>query len=750
MKKTWFILVLCAVLVLMISASADPARFYNSDRNQTYHSEHLLEHLGSQSCKVSGNYIKVRTTAGGSKVVGHLEQADVFSLDELVDHWASITVIYSARTSPDSYVGLSGWVDADYVECPCSRDEYYSGAARTTFSRATITAKTANLRELPSKGSPNHAKITRGEQVDVLSEYAGNHDSKLWYRVRYGRQVGFVREDMLEITETGITEPAYTAGATSGTDYVAVTPSPEFTGTVPGTLTGSTAFPVDQGMSQDPGLPSPESDAGNSAGTGTRDGLGNGNDTLHGDVVTNTSWQDMYRNYLIGKKYLATHSKDNEWGEQEYIDPFGAHYYTDEGFESSSGAGEWTEDIWPIWFAIYDMDRNGVPELIGYNGYGEGAGGEVHVYTVENGQMKYAGVAGSREGVIWTYNTSRYPGIVWETWHQGYHPVSYFELRDGRITEHVIASYYEEYPDDPAGEASPKITLNERTSDDGLWNLYQENKKYWFEVCLPASLTESSMTQFLSDYHANGGCSQTASAVGSQSDSSAGSSQEKTTGVPPEQVSSDDPMDGYYMDSTTNNGDPVRLIPVRVYSDTEVYHAGVPVTFQADILGGMPPFKVHWTVEETQNTIDPTPISLYVSAHPDYEDSTEYTSNDRHVEFVYIPPVDGTTLFGKFRMTDANGLSNASPEEDLAVVLSPLEAGEASTMDQGNWQATTAKDKVNVREKPDTQSKKITRIENAGTLVTVLDNTRDSSGTIWYYIRLSDGNEGYVRGDLLR
>ncbi len=1415
MKKFWFILIVCAVLILTVTASADPARFYNSDRNQAYHSEHLQEHLGSQSCKVSGNYIKIRTTAGGNKVVGHLEQADVFSLDELDGHWARITVLFSAKTSPDSRVGLTGWVDADYVECPCSRDEYYYGPTRTTYSRATITAKTANLRELPSKGSPNHAKISKGEQVDVLSEYTGNKDNKLWYRVRYGKQVGFIREDMLEITETGLTELAPKPSPHAG--FEAITPSPRPTGATPETISEPIPTPAVTNdivvISPDQSLPQPEDASGNSAGRGSQDGdaglrgltvadddmwdilagsktkiiftvncntglsypisliqvetqqsvgimhddgingdlqagdnvfsysfsikgndfgkasyiakqdsltsndvvirfyeqpseqneqkvtdllsgqqgvseryvnsdgfvdsaiqddaltavadfvraeylkgnvsefdihdncvsyreahtglsviyeparegelagadyspkvllaqpfandkhgedlspvqyrnirdfllnklsyhattvadqsvtqetfrqlksgqillwnghggwtgfpsynpvlitgqpyefgyrlghsddivhgrvgvtggapariyvgpgyiekycgdltgcfiwlgschsgqndklaksfldkgaaavvgysdttyqrydyllsylvidnmsgseetgyqrvslrqamdlamqhtgpndfafwdmpeisfpkpadlgkdrdaaypiiFGNGNFTLSGPVASTASWQDLYHDYLLGKKYLATANGNNDgWGDPEYIDPFGAYYYADTGFADPLEPGEWAEDPWPIWFALYDMDRNGTPELIGYSGFGEGAGGAVYVYTVENGQMVYVGTAGFREGMVWTYNNNQYPGIVWQSWHQGYHPVSYFELKGAKITESTIASYYEEYVDDPTGETPPIVTLEDRTSDEGLWRLYQGNSRYEFETCSPTGLNEDGWEAFLSLYYATGGCHRVDSVVDNSTlGSSSDSHPENAESVSQDQTSSDNSLDSYYVDGETPSGDPAQIIPVKVYSDTDVYHAGVPITFKADILGGVPPFKVRWSVEESQTRDDPTPLDLYINVNPDYEYWIEYTSNDRHVEFVYTPPVDSTDLFGMFSVTDANNLSSYSPNEDLAVVASPILAGETpsagggetdntfpdvlldSITYSGNWQdtylhilrsneqlirhhlqqaseneqyndgkylyvlfydltrdgipemffvrsentdsydslgdllvysndgtqtccilsipqfyspvwvgdyyslfydlsqpnlfyvsffdgsywqveydlsnnlrrgttlhlvmtddeensesfyyvngiettqadyearyirpdslsvyliastayrakesrmdfdaavryltsqstvstadgsatysrtATTAKDKVNVREKTDTKSEKVTQIAKAGTAVTVLTDAYDSSGTIWYFIRLLDGNEGYVRGDLLR
>ena len=65
-------------------------------------------------------------------------------------------------------------------------------------------------------------------------------------------------------------------------------------------------------------------------------------------------------------------------------------------------------------------------------------------------------------------------------------------------------------------------------------------------------------------------------------------------------------------------------------------------------------------------------------------------------------------------------------------------------------EAKTVKAKVNVREKPDKDSKKVTQIAKAKTTVTILAEEKDQDGTVWYYIRTADGKEGYVRSDMVQ
>ena len=60
----------------------------------------------------------------GKKVVGHLEQADQFQLLDIQKGWVKIKVTYSDKTSPDSHKGMTGWLNADYVDCYCDAGEY--------------------------------------------------------------------------------------------------------------------------------------------------------------------------------------------------------------------------------------------------------------------------------------------------------------------------------------------------------------------------------------------------------------------------------------------------------------------------------------------------------------------------------------------------------------------------------------------------------------------------------------------------
>lgn len=138
MKKMAMILCLLLTLTFAGGAVAEKARGISSDTASAYHFAHLKLHLFATDLHGTGNYLKVREQPKPSNVLGHLEQADQIILLELKNGYAKIVVTYSAETSPDSWVGLTGWVDADYLDCNCS-DAQYSGTSLLPATEAPDT-----------------------------------------------------------------------------------------------------------------------------------------------------------------------------------------------------------------------------------------------------------------------------------------------------------------------------------------------------------------------------------------------------------------------------------------------------------------------------------------------------------------------------------------------------------------------------------------------------------------------------------
>ena len=195
-KSFLFLSVLLAVLMLFGTASADKARYLATDGNTYFHSQHLTLHIGMEDCRVCANYLKVRARASSSaQVIGHVEQADLVQLIAVDGDWAQICVLYRAPTSPDSYIGLYGWVNASYLECGCSERSYYAGG-RDPITGGVTTTGGLNLRELPASNSRSLTQLPRGESVRVMGQYYGG--GKIYYRIaRQNGQNGFVSSEYL-------------------------------------------------------------------------------------------------------------------------------------------------------------------------------------------------------------------------------------------------------------------------------------------------------------------------------------------------------------------------------------------------------------------------------------------------------------------------------------------------------------------------------------------------------------------------
>lgn len=142
------LLVLCLTLCLLLlpasGALAAKARSIVTDADSDFHAAHLLLHLNTTQCHATGNYIKTRSKPGGSTVVGHLEQADSLLLLAIEDNWAKIEVTASAQTSPDSFVGMTGWINTDYLDCDCSEAEYW-GNSSSSYSTPVIASRYEGL-----------------------------------------------------------------------------------------------------------------------------------------------------------------------------------------------------------------------------------------------------------------------------------------------------------------------------------------------------------------------------------------------------------------------------------------------------------------------------------------------------------------------------------------------------------------------------------------------------------------------------
>lgn len=122
-------LLFCILVLTAQPALAAKARGIASDADSDFHAAHLALHTGGEDCSATGNYIKTYRDQARKKLVGHLEIADTVRLLAVENGMAQIEVLVSDSTGPDSYEGMTGWLNADYIDCPCSDSAYFSGDA---------------------------------------------------------------------------------------------------------------------------------------------------------------------------------------------------------------------------------------------------------------------------------------------------------------------------------------------------------------------------------------------------------------------------------------------------------------------------------------------------------------------------------------------------------------------------------------------------------------------------------------------
>lgn len=128
MKCRFFALLTVLMCVFCSPGAADKARNIDTDAEQEFHQKHLLQHLNDAEVRVTGNYIKVRKEPKtGSKVIGHVEQADTFVILEVSGSFVRLLVLDADSSSPDSWNGMEGWASAVYVDCGCTEAEYITG-----------------------------------------------------------------------------------------------------------------------------------------------------------------------------------------------------------------------------------------------------------------------------------------------------------------------------------------------------------------------------------------------------------------------------------------------------------------------------------------------------------------------------------------------------------------------------------------------------------------------------------------------
>ena len=169
------------------------------------------------------------------------------------------------------------------------------------------------------------------------------------------------------------------------------------------------------------------------------------------------SWSDAYCDFVLGEKYKMWRGQgpnDQIFDEDEY-------------------------GLQPVLFSMFDMDQNGIPELL-IGGNGSMAGNCFHVFTFVDGLVKFCGNAGFMDSELWAIPNIEYPGLFCYSGKDRWYATYYYWLNNGMIQEQQVSECQYEFVVDEQGNVTGATGDIFRMTNDAL--LY--NAALQHEVCM--------------------------------------------------------------------------------------------------------------------------------------------------------------------------------------------------------------------------------------------------------------------------
>ena len=135
------------------------------------------------------------------------------------------------------------------------------------------------------------------------------------------------------------------------------------------------------------------------------------------------NWSEAYRNFVLNQDVVY-----EDYGSQL----FGGKTFT-------LGSQRYYQDMYTFpKFSLHDMDADGVPELIAFNGATALAEKLDYVYTCRDNSILYLGTVGFRGCELFCYDGAAFPGLFCSEGNNGVYRTEYYTIGNDRIvTEHV-------------------------------------------------------------------------------------------------------------------------------------------------------------------------------------------------------------------------------------------------------------------------------------------------------------------------
>ncbi len=141
------------------------------------------------------------------------------------------------------------------------------------------------------------------------------------------------------------------------------------------------------------------------------------------EEITYETWSEVYKNFLLNQNVIYEDYGSKLIGEKTFT-------VNDVQFFK----GQYSEPK----FSLYDMDGNGIPELIVYNGASALANAVDHVFSLQNNQVIYLGKIGFRGCELYCYDDLQFQGLFCSDGNNGIVRTVYYELRNGNITSEEL------------------------------------------------------------------------------------------------------------------------------------------------------------------------------------------------------------------------------------------------------------------------------------------------------------------------
>ena len=168
-------------------------------------------------------------------------------------------------------------------------------------------------------------------------------------------------------------------------------------------------------------------------------------------------WSAIYEDFVMNEKYLDRTRTVSENG----------NTHTEEAYFSPAGP---EDDSDSIAFGLYDMDRDGVPELICRNGADSEAERTNHAYTVIDGGIGYIGSMGSRGSWLYYCPDAPYQGLFCTDGAGGEIVTEYYTF-DGRRIDTAEVFVWEERGEGSGDDMFSGGEFVSRTEDEALFSL---------------------------------------------------------------------------------------------------------------------------------------------------------------------------------------------------------------------------------------------------------------------------------------